>query len=160
MTCTSIRVLAVCFAVYGFIVQPSPVSARTSFPYETTIHCGELSTAILTLGSLGGETGAAACTKGRDAIPAFTTVSAYESYYKVDGGSSCDEDCLKPTFNAMKSAGLMRPLLSGDRVTVLGAFRDPDDHRYTICRVTAKARNFLVLCDALAVQPEGSEGTV
>lgn len=127
----------------------SPAAADTSFPYATTIHCGEELTTQLTLGAFS----LTDCDPGAQAIPAFTSVEAFERYYKVDEAKDCDSECLRPTYTAMKRAGLMHPLISGDHVIVTGRFIDPEDKDYTICRVTAKGLHWLVLCLALTEQP-------
>jgi hypothetical protein len=137
------------FFVSGTFAGPVASDAAKRFPCKTTIHCGEIMTAQLTLGT----DVAAACMPGRDAIPAFASVWAYENYYRVDGDSNCDLDCLRPTYKAMRAAGLMTPLISGEAVTVTSVRADPEDRRYRICGVRVKSRSWVVLCDALDEQP-------
>lgn len=141
MTFRNVSVLAVASALASTV---APAGAAPRLPYTTTIHCGEISTAILTLGQA-----AAMCESGRDAIPAFATIGAYQGYYEVDGRAGCDYECLRPTYQAMKRSGQMRPLISGMRVTVLSVMRDPADKRYKICRVKAPSGTWYVICDAL-----------
>ena len=94
------------------------------------------------------------CEAGHDAVPAFSDVRAYQTYYRLDGDNNCDERCLRPLYSQMKRDGVMRPLISGDRVVVLSAFVDPEDKRYRICRVKTARGTWLVICDALAVSPD------
>lgn len=118
-------------------------------PYTTTLHCGDILTARLTFGDR-----AEWCTPGLDAVPGFANVRAYETYYRLDDDNSCDEACLGPLYRQMKASGSMRPLVSGDRVTVLSVSPDPDDKRYRICRVRTTHGTWLVICNALTVEPD------
>lgn len=131
------------------VLLTSPASASRKLPYTTTIKCGEIMTARLTLGPR-----AQMCEPGLDAIPAFTDIRSYEAYYKVDGDQSCDENCLRPIYNEMRRDGRMHPLISGDPVTVLAVTRDPDDAHYQVCRVKAARGRWLILCLALADYPD------
>lgn len=143
------RFVHTAFVVALLLLSASSVAqASPRMPYSTTIRCGEIMTARLTLGDV-----AAMCMAGRDAIPAFVNVRAYETYYRVDGDPQCDESCLRPLYREMRQNGSMRPLISGERVTVLGVFADPEDKRYKICRVKTTRGTWLVICDALAVAP-------
>jgi hypothetical protein len=67
----------------------------------------------------------------------------------ASGDSNCDLDCLRPTYKAMRAAGLMTPLISGEAVTVTSVRADPEDRRYRVCGVRVKSRSWDVLCDAL-----------
>jgi hypothetical protein len=133
----------------AFATTRAPSLADSKPPYETKIACGEIVTAQIVFGEI-----ASACSEGRDAVPAFSNEASYQAYYRFDADPSCDVKCLRPMYSQMKRAGVMYPLISGDKVIVLSSKTDPEDKHYRICRIKTARGRWIVACLALANFPD------
>lgn len=121
--------------------------SASRYPYTTTIATGDFNAARMLYGDQ-----AQASVPGHDVIPMFTTVAAYQRYYASADDNSCDEACVKKTYNFLRTTSSVELVPIGTRVRVLSEFADEQDHGYTICRVQipGHAHPLLVLSVALA----------
>jgi len=133
-------------AIAGLLVGVPVAALAVTPPYNTTVAGGDIGSARLVFGDQ-------AAAGIRDALPAFTDVDAYESYYESADDENCDDSCLRPVYELYKGQGRMRMLMIGTRFHVRGAFTDPDDRKYSICKVQLRdgssSRTWLVLCFGL-----------
>jgi hypothetical protein len=91
---------------------------------------------------------AAATFPGRDAIPVFTDVTAYDEFYRTDC-SSDDDTAIRRVYRALHEAGTAYTITVGKTVKVLGEQRDPESKNYDICRISYDGKTGYVVCIAL-----------
>jgi hypothetical protein len=118
------------------------------FPYATTVNSGDRIIAQMIFGNA-----AAGTVPGRDAIPVFTDVRAYDLFYQVDDDQSASDADAVRIYRSLHANGRADYLVVGKRVSVLAVLSDPEDTHYKICRVSYDAKTRLVLCNALADFP-------
>ena len=86
---------------------------------------------------------------GRDAIPLFTTVRAYDRYYACDTACNGDDACVRRLYATLRLAGSIELVSLGEPVVVLGFASGSEDKSYKVCRVRYHGRSRVVLCIAL-----------
>jgi hypothetical protein len=138
--------------VFAALLTGPPACANAvaggEYPYTTTVLTGDISTARVRFGDA-----AQMGVPEHDAAPVFTDIPAYELYYRVVGDENCDDACASRIYHRLSAAGRMDIAVAGEKVVVLGAQVDPDEHQYHICRIRRvhprlPAAN-LILCVAL-----------
>lgn len=136
-------------ALCGFALFAAATTAASAFAaYSTKVIGGDLGSARLVYGD-DAQAGIL------DALPSFTDIDAYESYYAQDDRRDCDDDCMRGIYRPLKAEGRIRMLTVGTPVTVVGHFPDPQASQFDVCRIRLRgsSRTWLSLCSGLARAP-------
>jgi hypothetical protein len=115
--------VALCAAFASVVGLGSAAGAETrTFPYTTKVTAGDFDAAHLAYGDR-----AAAGIPGRDAIPMFTSVRAYDRYYGDDKACDGNDSCIHSLYAALRSEGAISLVSVGETVTVLGFASGSED---------------------------------
>ncbi len=121
---------------------PGKIDAGT---YKAKITAGDFNAARIKYGNA-----AAAGQLGRDVLPIFTSVEAYDYYYRFADDKSCHDECVRSAYTALRKAGSIKLAEIGTAVVVQAELTDPKDATYKVCRVRVNGRTAYLLCAALS----------
>lgn len=131
----------------ALLAFPASAEARPT-PYTTTVAGGDRVVAQVEFGSR-----AALGMPGRDALPGFANIKAYDIYYRTADNKAATDDEIGAIYRSLRRSHSATALVSGETVRVVSTVPDPEDSHYAACRVRVDKREWIVLCVGLTEAP-------